>query len=80
MGRRRTRQFKYPAAKLLDTFSPDTNDIEMAEMLGVSRSCVVRWRTRHSELGEYRADYYAIKLGLHPFEVWHNWLDDAMSV
>jgi hypothetical protein len=51
----------------------------MAEILGVSRSCVVRWRTRQSEINEFQADKFAIKLGMHPFEVWHNWLDDAMS-
>ena len=79
MARNRIKRLKYPAANLLNTFSPDTNDIDMASMLGVSRSCVVRWRTRQSEFGEYQADEYAIKLGMHPFEVWHNWLDDAMS-
>ena len=79
MARNRIKRLKYPAVKLLKTFSPDTNDIDMAEMLGVSRSCVVRWRLRQSEINEFQADKFAIKLGMHPFEVWHNWLDDATS-
>ena len=71
------RQSRYLAANLLNTFTPGTNDTDMASMLGVSRSCVVQWRTRRTEICEYRADKYAIKLGFHPFEVWNNWLDEV---
>ena len=74
------KQNKYPAINLLNTFTPGTNDQEMANMLGISRSCVIRWRTFGKTLYEYQDDNYAIKLGFHPAEIWDNWLDDALTV
>ncbi|CAB4173423.1 hypothetical protein UFOVP943_5 [uncultured Caudovirales phage] len=74
------KQHKYAAVNLLNTFTAGTNEQEMADMLGISRSCVVRWRTINKTLYEYQADMYAIRLGFHPAEIWHNWLDDAMSI
>ena len=74
------KQFRYPAINLLATFTAGTNDQEMADMLGISRSCVVSWRIVGKTLYEYQADTYAVKLGFHPAEIWHNWLDDAMSL
>ncbi len=74
------KQHRYPAINLLNTFTPGTNAQEMADMLGISRSCVVRWRTGFQTICEYQADTYAVKLGFHPAEIWHNWLDDAMSI
>lgn len=73
------KQHRYPAINLLATFTAGTNDQEMADMLGISRSCVVRWRTGFHTIREYEADRYAIHLGFHPAEIWYNWLDDAMS-
>lgn len=74
------RQSRYLAANLLNTFTPGTNDTDMASMLGISRSCVVRWRTGFQTIREYQADTYAIRLGFHPAEIWTNWLDDALSI
>jgi hypothetical protein len=74
------KQHRYPAINLLATFTAGTNDQEMADMLGISRSCVVRWRTGYAVIREYQADAYAIRLGFHPAELWTNWLDDAMSL
>ena len=74
------KQHRYPAINLLNTFTPGTNAQEMADMLGIGRSSVVRWRTGFHTIREYEADRYAIKLGFHPAEIWHNWLDDAMSI
>ena len=74
------KQHRYPAINLLATFTAGTNDQEMADMLGISRSCVVRWRTGYAVIREYQADAYAIRLGFHPAEIWHNWLDDAPSI
>ena len=74
---RERKQLKYPAVNLLNTFSLDTKDTDMANMLGISRSCVVQWRKRKTEICEYKADKYAIKLGFHPFEVWNTWLDEV---
>ena len=74
------KQHRYPAINLLATFTAGTNDQEMADMLGISRSCVVRWRTGFQTIREYEADRYAIRLGFHPAEIWTNWLDDALSI
>jgi hypothetical protein len=73
------KQFRYPAINLLATFTAGTCDQQMADRLGISRSCIVTWRTRHTTIREYEADRYAIRLGLHPVEVWNSWIDDALS-
>jgi len=74
------RQFRYPAINLLATFTAGTCDQDMADRLGISRSCVVSWRTGFQTIREYEADRYAIRLGYHPSEIWTNWIDDALSI
>lgn len=45
-----------------------------ADMLGVSRRQVTRWRSK-DQIQTSTADEYAVRLGVHPFEVWgREWL------
>jgi hypothetical protein len=47
-----------------------TTDMEIAEILGVSRQRVSQWRNG-DRIGVFKADEYAVKvLGVHPCEVW----------
>ena len=47
---------------------PERPTCRIAELAGVSRRTVARWRTRGLEL--YTADRCAVALGLHPSHVW----------
>lgn len=64
-----------PVAPLLALFPPGTSVRLIAETFGISHPSVVRWRTQPDiVINEYDADRYAITLGLHPIEIWDNWL------
>jgi hypothetical protein len=62
---------KYDARLILDYFDPDTDDVAIAAALGCNRAMVNKWRNGKSVLiSPYRADRYAIRIGLHPSLVW----------
>jgi lambda repressor-like predicted transcriptional regulator len=51
----------------------------MADIFGLERATIVRWRNQDCKLTEYMADRYAIMLGKHPFEIWPEWFDDYLE-
>ena len=48
-----------------------------ADVLGVNRREVLRWR--HTGLDAYAADRAAIALDRHPAEIWPEWLDWSLE-
>jgi plasmid maintenance system antidote protein VapI len=45
----------------------------MAEVLDTERSTVYKWCQNDIMISQWAADRYAVKLGLHPSEVWLDW-------
>jgi len=72
----RKRNERYlPVQPLLKFFPPGTSDGMIADTFGIARTSIVRWRNQPNIcINEYDADRYAITLGLHPIEIWDNWL------
>jgi hypothetical protein len=52
--------------------------IEIARYFGVSKAAVSKWRERG--LSCVQADELAVRLGLHPCELWPDWLDESFGV
>ena len=75
MSRIRARNF--PAYRLVKAFSPETEVRQIADILGTSRHTVYKWLHNRLEISEWAADKYAVKLGMHPSEVWPDWFDHA---
>lgn len=68
------RSVRFPLEPLLGLLA-ETTDADTAERLGVSVSTVRGWRQgRRVTLGLVLADRYAVRLGLHPANVWDDWL------
>lgn len=63
---------------LLAKFPPHATAEVIADVLGVKPSTVERWRCTVCNLEFKRADELAIRLGLHPCEVWDNWFEEAL--
>lgn len=62
--------FRYPIAPLLERIS-DLNNTHAAQVLGVSRRTVIRWRQRpHHAIWLSEADRIAARLGEHLDEIW----------
>lgn len=64
---------RYLATQLVESFGSETSHISIGSALGVGRSTVYKWIQRQVRFNAYEADYYAIKLGLHPCEIWDDW-------
>jgi plasmid maintenance system antidote protein VapI len=73
MSRNRCRMF--PAARLVDMFSHDTETRQIASILGTSRHTIYKWVSNEVHISEWAADKHAVKLGLHPSAVWSNWFN-----
>lgn len=72
--------YPFDARRLLTLFDPETPDGIVAEALGVSRRAVNRWRNdRDYRLHAYAADRYAIRVGVHPSQVWPEWWQVALA-
>ena len=71
----------FSAQLLLDHYSTDTDALSLAQIFGVSRGTVCRWRNRpeESELSAYQADKYACRIGVHPANIWQNWYSEALT-
>lgn len=54
------------------------SQVEFATMTGISRRTILRWKT--DGVSDDHADLAATHLGLHPFELWPNWLDVGEEV
>jgi hypothetical protein len=68
--------FCYPAKKLIELWPPNTTASLLAEVFGVTRTTIVRWRNNEdAALTIWQADKYAIKIGMHPQEIWTDWYD-----
>ena len=50
----------------------------IGEVLGVKPSTIERWRSSVCNLEFQRADEMAIRIGLHPCEIWDNWFEEAL--
>ena len=66
----------FAAAKLIESFNPETSHISIGEAFGLSRSTIYKWEQRKIMLSAWQADKYAVRLGLHPCEVWHDWFSN----
>lgn len=63
----------FPAKDLCKMFDPDASVITIASALNTKRSTVYKWFQNDTMLTQWAADRYAVKLGLHPSEVWADW-------
>jgi len=64
----------YPTHKLLDQF-PDSDTETLADIFGVSRATILRWRDPNLTINQWDADRYAVKVGRHPGEIWAEWFN-----
>ena len=67
----------FPAKKLLAKFPSHATAEMIAEVLDVKPSTIERWRCTICNLDYQRADEMAVRIGLHPCEIWENWFDEA---
>jgi Mg2+/Co2+ transporter CorC len=72
-SKRATKTFM--AKDLLTFFDPETEVTVMAEMLETCRYTLYKWMQNDVMLSEWAADRYAIKIGVHPSEVWSDWFE-----
>jgi plasmid maintenance system antidote protein VapI len=63
----------FPAKELVKKFGTNTSIVTMAEALDTERSTVYKWCQNDIMISQWAADRYAVKLGLHPSEVWLDW-------
>lgn len=73
----KNKAYKYPATKLLDLFEPNQTAAEIGQHFKVHRKVIQNWRAGKTYLDQWSADKYAIKIGKHPSEIWHNWFDEV---
>ncbi len=60
---------------MIEQWPPNTSAKLIAEVLGVSRITISQWRNKNRGLSIWQADKYAIKLGMHPQQIWTDWYD-----
>jgi len=74
--RKKPRAIKFFLAKdLITFFGSETEVTTMAESLDTCRYTLYKWMQNDVKISEWAADRYAIKLGLHPSEIWTDWFD-----
>jgi len=69
------KQRQFPATELLRMFRPETEDITVAQALGIHPQIVRKWKYKDTQINQWFADKYAIRLGLHPSAVWNDWFE-----
>ena len=72
------RNFKarhFPATELLKMFRPETEDTIIAQSLGIHPQIVRKWKYKNTQINQWFADKYAIRLGVHPSAVWADWFE-----
>lgn len=47
----------------------------MAESLDTCRYTLYKWMQNDVKINEWAADRYAVRMGLHPSEIWTDWFD-----
>ena len=67
----------FNAIHLLDKYPKDEHAIFLAEVFGVSRGTINRWRSNSGEgnLSIFKADHYACRIGIHPANIWQDWYE-----
>jgi hypothetical protein len=70
---------KYLATEIIKTFGPEASHTYIAEILDIGRSTIYKWIERQIRFNVYEADRYAIKLGLHPCEIWDDWFSMTLE-
>jgi hypothetical protein len=78
MTRRSRAARRYPAINIINKH-PQHTQTQLAELLDISTASIVRWKTTNCTLTEWECDKYAIKLGLHPGNIWPNWFDIPLT-
>ena len=74
--RKKPRAIKFFLAKdLITFFGQETEVTTMAESLDTCRYTLYKWMQNDVKINEWAADRYAIRLGLHPSEIWTDWFD-----
>lgn len=71
------RKPKLDAGRLLQVMGPDLQPEEAAAVLYVEEGRVKKWIKRpNTKLDPYEADELAMRIGMHPFQVWKwDWID-----
>jgi hypothetical protein len=72
MTRKRRARF-FPAVNICGAFNKGTHVSVMASALDTDRGTVYQWIQSNTQISEWAADRYAVKLGLHPSEIWDDW-------
>lgn len=71
-------RFMFDPCILLRRFGPEMDTVALAERLGTDRTAVYRWLGGGIHWDPWQADRYAIRLGMHPAEVWgQQWWDEC---
>ena len=70
---------KYLATEIIQSFGPEASHTNIAEILDIGRSTVYKWIQHQIRFNMYEADRYAIKLGLHPCEIWDEWFTTELE-
>jgi plasmid maintenance system antidote protein VapI len=63
----------FPAKELVKKFDPNTSVMMIAQALDMKRSTIYKWYQNDTMITQWAADRYAVKLGMHPSEVWTDW-------
>jgi hypothetical protein len=63
----------FSAKELIKRFSDETSDVVIASALNTDRRTIRYWRSLDVQINQWSADRYAVKLGMHPSEVWADW-------
>ena len=65
----------FSAQLLLDHYNKDTDALSLAQIFGVSRTTIHRWRNvpNRSRISAFQADKYACRIGVHPANIWQDW-------
>jgi hypothetical protein len=76
---RKNKAYCFPARNLLEKLGIDQDASLLAEIVGVERHTIVRWRNAGSNFTWFQADEIAVRLGYHPMEIWPNWIDESLK-
>ena len=68
---------RYPTEPLMALFPAELSDSTVAAMLSINRVTVGKWRREPQMISEWYADELAINLGMHPIQIWANWLEEV---
>jgi hypothetical protein len=73
------KRYCFPVQNLLDFYPKDARNNFIADVFGVSRGTVIRWKHRQTKLDLHTADKYACHIGIHPANVWNDWYEKQIE-